>query len=79
MDKKLYGTDPVSKRLELTEKEYRTLIELLHGKSQKEIALEEGVTFAAVSARKTRAIRRNGFGNEKEFFIHFNELLNSQI
>lgn len=60
--------------LEMTSAEVRTVQGILAGKSNKEIAWEENVSVAAVSARVYRAMKRNGYTNKTQFFVDCEKL-----
>ena len=60
--------------LDMTSAELRTVQGILAGKSNKEIAWEENVSIAAISARISRAMKRNGYTNKTQFLVDCEKL-----
>ncbi len=60
--------------LGMTHKELSTVIALLNGKTQKEIAYLEGVSEAAISDRIKRIMDRNGYKSKTELLIDCEKL-----
>lgn len=60
--------------LGMTHKELSTVIALLEGKSQKEVAYLEGVSEAAISDRIKRIMDRNGYKSKTELLVDCEKL-----
>ena len=64
----------MNEALGMTHKELSTVIALLNGKTQKEIAYLEGVSEAAISDRIKRIMDRNGYKSKTELLIDCEKL-----
>ena len=60
--------------LGMTQKELNTIIQILDGKTQKEVAYDEGVTEACISDRISRVMTRNGYKNKTQFLLDCEKL-----
>lgn len=60
--------------LEMSSIELRTVEAVLAGQTIKEIAWQENVSIAAISARISRAMKRNGYTNKTQFFVDCEKL-----